>query len=127
MRSRGHNFAKRRRGGFTLLEMMVAGMVGMIILAVIGNTWRWYIRSVRDIRIVTQLTREVKLASEAIAQDFGPALAARTIDGSTLQFNYDNNADGIADWSAPDVVIEYAIDSERLVRRDLNTSTEVPL
>ena len=121
------NLASRRRRGFSLLEMMVVGIVGVVMLGVIGNTWRWYLHSVHDIRVVTQLTREVKLAAEAIAQDFGPSLAARTVDGTQVQIDTDADDDGVAQWAAPDSVVEYLVQSNQLVRRDVISGTTLPM
>jgi type II secretory pathway pseudopilin PulG len=118
----------RSRAGFTLLELLVVGILGTLVLVFIANAWRWYSRSVQSLQVSTQLTRELKLASEAIAQDFGPAVAARTVDGSQLQIDSDDSlVDGVAQWGAPDLVIEYAVEGTRLIRRDLNAATQLTL
>ena len=36
-------------------------------------------------------------------------------------------AGSVADWAAPDTVIEYAIAGGKLVRRDLAAATELPI
>ena len=118
----------RRRAGFTLLEMLVVGLLGVIVLTFLGNAWRWYSRATATAHITAQLSRELKTAAEAIAEDFGRALAARTVDGDQLQFNLDTDGDGVAAWAAPDTVIEYATTSQKkLVRRDLAATTELPM
>src|SRR5688572_631705 len=115
----------RRRGGFTLLEMLVVGIIGVLVLEFLANAWRWYARQADATHVSTQLTRELKLAAEAVAEDYGAALASRTVDGTTLQINIDAGvADGVAQWAAPDAVIEYAVDAGQLVRRDLTADTE---
>ena len=119
--------SRRRRAGFSLLELLVVGMLGVLVITFIGNAWRWFARSTSELHVSAQLARELKLAADAIAADFGPALAARTIDGTTLQINLDGNADDIADWAAPDTVIEYALVGGKLLRRDLAAATEVPV
>jgi Tfp pilus assembly protein FimT len=117
-----------RRRGFSLLELLVVGMVGTLLMLFMANAMRWYARSVQTTQISLRLTRELKIAAEAIAQDFGPAVAARTVDGTTLEINNDGGvADGVAQWAAPDSVVEYSIASDRLVRRDVTTGEEIPL
>src|SRR5216110_323152 len=120
MMRRAHH---HRRRGFTLLELMVVGMIGTLIVAIIANLWRWYGKSVAEQQSAVMLAQEMKIASEAIAQDYGPALASRTLDGITVQIDIDSG-NGVADWAAPDTVIQYAVANGILFRQDLtNTST----
>ena len=110
-----------------MLELLVVAMLGVLVIMFISNAWRWYGRSVHDMQITAHLSRELKLAADAIAQDFGPSLAARTTDGTNVQFDLDGDDDSTADWNAPDTVIEYALSGGNLVRRNLGAATEVPL
>ena len=103
------------------------GMIGVLVLTFLGNAWRWFARSSNELHAAVQLTRELKLASEAMASDFGPGIAARTVDGSQLQINLDTDGDDTADWEAPDTVIEYVVANGKLLRRDLLAATEVPM
>jgi type II secretory pathway pseudopilin PulG len=119
---------RHARRGFTLMELLVVGMLGTMVLAMIANVWRWYGHSVAQQQTVTMLAQELKLASEAIAQDYGYALASRTTDGAQLEMDIDGPAqEGTADWGAPDTVILYAVVSGQLVRTDSLTGAEVPI
>jgi type II secretory pathway pseudopilin PulG len=130
MRSSPRSFSRpHRAAGFTLLELMVVGTVGIIVLMIISNTWRWYLRGTRDTQVVVQLTKELKMAADAMAGDYGPAIAARTTDGTSVEFNYDGGGtpDGSPQWGDPDTVVEYLVQSQKLVRRDVTSGAELPL
>jgi type II secretory pathway pseudopilin PulG len=116
-----------RRGGFTLLELLVVAMLGVVVIIFISNAWRWYARSVNEMQVSAHLGRELKLAADAIAQDFGPSLAARTPDGLSVQFDFDDDANSAAQWAAPDTVIEYVVSDGKLLRRNLSSGADVPM
>jgi prepilin-type N-terminal cleavage/methylation domain-containing protein len=118
---------RRRRAGFTMLELLVVAMLGAIVITFISNVWRWYARSTNHIQVTAHLERELRLAADAIAADFGPSLAARTVDGSNVQFDLDTDSSSTAQWDTPDTVIEYALQGGKLMRRDLSTGNEVPM
>ena len=121
MTARRSNFA---RSGFTLLELLIVGMVGIIVMSVITNVWRWYGYSMTQQQIDVAMSQELKIAAEAIAQDYGSAVGSRTLDGAQLQIDLDGGGnDGIADWASPDTVIEYWVDDGKLYRRDVTNGT----
>jgi prepilin-type N-terminal cleavage/methylation domain-containing protein len=101
--------------GFTLLELLVVGMLGTILIMFSANALKWYSRSVQAAEIANQLTRELKLAAEAIAQDYGDALSAQTADGITLQLD------------RSDVDLEYVVQANQLIRRNVDTAAELPI
>ena len=113
--------------GFTLLELLVVGILGVMVLLFVSHAWGWYARATLASQVSTQLTKELKLAAEAIAQDFGPSLAARTVDGTQVQIDTDADDDGVAQWAAPDSVVEYLVQSNQLVRRDVISGTTLPM
>jgi prepilin-type N-terminal cleavage/methylation domain-containing protein len=101
--------------GFTLLELLVVGMLGTILIMFSANALKWYSRSVQAAEIANQLTRELKMAAEAIAQDYGDALSAQTADGITLQLD------------RSDVDLEYVVQANQLIRRNVDTAAELPI
>lgn len=116
----------RGRSGFTLLELMVVGLIGTIVVVFIANATRWYARSANAIHVESQLDKELRMAGQALADDFGRSLAARTTDGDDIQFDIDNG-DATAQWAAPDTVIEYVLQDSLLIRKDLSAGTQVPM
>jgi hypothetical protein len=110
-----------------MLELLVVAMLGTIMITFISNAWRWYARSTNHIEVTAQLERELRLAADAIAADFGPSLAARTVDGTNVQFDLDTDSNGAAQWDTPDTIIEYAIQAGKLMRRDLSSGNEIPM
>jgi len=125
MRSR--HLHPRRRSGFTLLELLVVAMLGTLVITMTANVWRWYARSIKSMQVQAQLDRELKMAAQAIAADYGPAFSVRTTDGSDLQFDLDTDNNSAAQLTTPDTVIAYALDNGKLVRRDLGAGTEIPM
>jgi hypothetical protein len=102
-------------------------MLGAIMITLISNVWRWHLRTTHHIQVTAHLERELRLAADAMAADFGPSLAARTVDGTNVQFDFDSDGNSAAQWDVPDKVVEYAVQANKLVRRDLSTGDEVPL
>jgi len=119
--------AMRARGGFTLMEMLIVGLLGTLVVTFMSNATRWYTHSMLDLHASAQLGSELKIATEAIAQDFGRSISAQTTDGSDLEFNYDTNGDSTAQWAAPDTVIQYKVQGGVLLRRDLTAGTEIAM
>jgi len=110
-----------------MLELLVVAMLGAIVITSISNVWRWYARSTNHIQVTAHLERELRLAADAIAADFGPSLAARTVDVTTVQFDFDTDSNAAAQWDTPDTVIEYVVQGGKLVRRDLTSGNDVPM
>jgi len=114
----------RRSSGFTLLELLVVGMLGILVVKMSTDAAKWYVHSVSEINISVQLNKQMKLAAEMIAQDAGGALAQRTNTGDDLEFNIDAG-DSTAQWTAPDTVVHYSINNGLLIRHDLLADEEV--
>jgi len=108
------------RSGFTLLELLIVGTVGMIVLSILVEVWRWYGHSTYEQQVSVALCQELKLAAEAIAQDYGPAIASRTTNGADVQIDFDGGGkNGVADWASPDTVVQYSVVDGKLLRTDV--------
>jgi len=118
---RGHG-RTRSRGGFTVLELLVVGVLGILVISLSTQASSWYVHAVHEINVAAQLNKQMKLAAEAIAQDSGAMLEMQTnSSGTDLEFDIDSG-DGTAQWGSPDTVIHYEISGgDQLVRTDLGT------
>ena len=45
-----------RRHGFSMLELLVVGLIGVIVMTALANAWRWFGRSMQDLHIAAELT-----------------------------------------------------------------------
>src|SRR4051812_39181929 len=119
---RPHSVHPRARRGFTLMELLIVGILGAILITMTANVWRWYARTSHTMQEETALDRELKMAAQAIAADYGPALSVRTTDGTDLEFDYDTDANGAAQWSSPDTMVQYTLTAAgTLLRHDLGS------
>jgi len=91
-----------------------------------ADVWRWYTRSISTMQIEASLDRELKMAAQAIAADYGPALSVRT-SGTDVEFDFDTDGDSAAQWGSPDTVVEYSLTAGTLIRYDLAAGTQVPM
>jgi len=127
-----------RPGGFTLVEMMIAAALMSFLVMLISGTWTGVGRSAVDAIARCRMTQEANLAAESLSRDFSGSLAEQStgrrqlgsmvgclaVAGPELWLCYDGEpADGVADWAAPDVVITYAVQNNRLLRSNLQAGT----
>lgn len=122
----------RPRRGISLLEVtigsMMAGMIAVMASGVAFDVSRHFAENIAE----TQVAAEARLAIESFRRDFGGSLPEvrsgqrdrwrwvgrmiPTIDELRLCFDADQDAS--ADWIAPDRVIIYSLQGDRLIRSD---------
>jgi Tfp pilus assembly protein PilW len=116
---------RRTARAFTLLEVMVVGLAGVLVMLIVAQAWSWLGRSVSQTRSAARIVHELRLAADLMADDFGRAMAARTTDQQSVELNIDGPPyNGVAQWNAPDMVIRYELQDGRIVRVDVNTGQE---
>ena len=125
--------------GFTLVELMlVAGLMSFLVLLISG-AWTGFGRSMTDSIVRCQVAQEANLALASLAMDFhgnlpedvtgalseGEMVGRLVVGGSQLSLCFDGGspANGSADWSSPDTVISYDVQSNQLVRTNQQTGT----
>lgn len=129
----------RARRGVSLLEvtigsLMVAGITMMAASVAVDMT-RGMGENIRRTRIATQ----ARLSLESFRRDLGGCdpdrqegdrahwrLVGRQIPNEgELRLCFDSDANGSADWAAPDRVITYDVDDGQLIRSDLEMNQTI--
>lgn len=123
---------KPNRRAFSLLEVtigaMMAGAVAIMASGVAFDLTRHMANNILE----TQVASEARLAIESFRRDFGGSspdlrtgernewrLVGRLVPSvDELRLCFDADQDASADWIAPDRVITYSLDGNRLVRSD---------
>lgn len=135
----GISLASHPRRAFTLIEtLIVSGLMGFLAV-LISATWSAFIRPTTDIANRCRIAQEASLALASLSRDLGGSLAdnltgttsqyqivGRTQPGnSQLRLCYDGGStpNRTADWSEPDILIRYYVDSGQLIRWNENAGT----
>lgn len=129
------------RAGFTLLEATVVSGLMAVLAAILSSAWAGFGRPTTDVIARARVVREMSLAVDCLARDFGGSIANNEgrlgakkqgafvgwlLPGSGqlwLCFDGGTEPNGLADWASPDRVIVYMLEGDRLVRWDQNANT----
>lgn len=125
-------------GGFTVLEVVIVSALMSLLVVLISGAWSGLGRTAADAAVRCRITQEANLAVESLARDLGGSLPDQgtgskahgrlvgrlVAGGPQLRLCFDGDDDGQADWAAPDTVILYEIQSNRLVRQNLQTASQ---
>ncbi|MBN1787228.1 MAG: type II secretion system protein [Sedimentisphaerales bacterium] len=116
---------KKAKRGFTLLELMVVSLLMFIVVMLTNQFWTWFTPSVTDIIARAHTLREARMAMRSLADDFGAAVGAAPLGGNRLILCKDGGdfPNGLADWSAPDVLVDYYIVDSSLYRNNVSAGT----
>lgn len=128
-----------RQSGFSLLETMLVSVFTGFLAVLISTTWSAFIRPTVDIAQRCRIAQEANLAVASLSRDLAGSLADNQTgmkaeflvvgrmqpDNSRLRLCFDGGTtpNGTADWSAPDTIITYYVDSNQLLRWDENAGT----
>ena len=117
----------RRRRGFTLIEMLITGLLMALMAVLLGNAWAAFGRPAIAAAARCRVAQEANLAAEALAYDVGRLARPAGIEPDT---RYQNAQAGstvlyltIDDGTGTSRTISYAPDSTdptKLVRTDLS-------
>ncbi len=105
--------------GASLLEMMIAGLLGLFVITLGVNLFQWVGRAAARARARDRGVHELKMATDMIAKDLGMAVEMQAAAEGQLRFSIDGPPlDGTTYWGAPDRVISYQLTGDGLVRHD---------
>lgn len=128
-----------RRRGFSLLETLIVSTFMGFLAVLISTTWSAFIRPTVEVAQRSRIAQEANLAVASLSRDLAGSLADNPAgsvstfrlvgrmqpDNSRLRLCFDGGAtpNGTADWSDPDTIITYYVDSHQLIRWDENAGT----
>jgi hypothetical protein len=120
----------RQRRAFTMLEMSLVTALMSFLVVLISGIWTGIGRAITDVAADARIAQEANLALESFSRDFAGSLpgqasgskgqgriVGKIIFGTSFLFLcFDGDADGVADWAFPDVVVLYHVEAGRLMR-----------
>jgi len=130
-----------QRRGFTLIEITVSSILLALLVVLMGKIWYGMLRPTSYMAARARLDEEAALAAAALARDLGgyysdPAgrlgtqnlykfVGRMQVSNKQLWLCYDagNPPNGTADWTSPDIVIDYELDGTSLIRRNQSTNS----
>ncbi len=116
--------SRATRRGASIIEMMVVGCIGTLVLGMGLNLLRWVGMGTTKASARAAVVREVKMAADMIARDLGQAVAIDTPSFGVLRLAVDRPPlDGMTYWALPDQIIVYTLDGSGLERHDAVTDT----
>lgn len=120
---------KRKRRGFTLLELLIAAGLSVGMVLITAQFWRYYSRQLEDLKARAHVAQELRIALGAIRRDMGPAVGATPVGADQVLLCIDGgpDPDGTAEWGAPDTLVTYSLVNGKLVRTDQASGVEIVL
>jgi prepilin-type N-terminal cleavage/methylation domain-containing protein len=119
--------SSRRRGGYTLIEVLLASTLLGGFAVVAAGAARFMGVATSHLRERTRAATELRMAVEYLLQDLGGAVTATRTAAGALRITRDETVARLADgWIVDaDAGIEYRLDADRIVRMDLASGEEV--
>lgn len=128
---------KSARRGVSLLEVTIGSMMAASVAIMASGVAFDISRHLANNIAETQVASEARLAIESLRRDFGGTLpevragersqwrlVGRLIPSiDELRLCFDSDHDASADWIAPDRVITYSLQGDRLIRSDAESGT----
>ena len=117
---------QRTKKGFTILELLVVSVLMLMVVMITNQFWAWFSPCVMDIIARGHTLREARMAMRSLADDFGAAVGAAPIGSDRLVLCKDGGdfPNGLADWAAPDALVDYFIMDNSLYRSDISAGVE---
>ncbi len=118
---------KNSKKGFTILELLIVALLMVMVTMIIAQFWRWILPSITDLNARWHILRENRLALQNLASDFGSTVGIVPVNSEQLMLCQDGGdfPNGLADWSAPDRLVDYSLVNTKLIRSDISSGMEV--
>jgi prepilin-type N-terminal cleavage/methylation domain-containing protein len=134
---------RRRRNGFTLIEMTVVCFMSALLASLMAGAWAAFGGPAVDVDARSRIAQEASLAAESLVRDLsgfqpgsgsvagvkglGKFVGRMEPENTALWLDFDGGSppNGTADWASPDAVIVYEVVGDRLVRTDSSAGTSV--
>ena len=107
--------------GFTMLELLVVSMLMILLSLITAQMWRGFCAQAADLRQRTDTVQELQFALEGLCDDMGCVRWASPLAPDRLLISRDANA------GQGEVLVEYFLDHQKLVRSDTSAGVAVPL
>jgi hypothetical protein len=98
----------------------------VIVVMITAQFWKWFSPSVVNMVARGHILREARMAMQNLAADFGAAVGAAPAGSDRLVLCKDGGdfPNGVADWAAPDALVDYFVTDGSLYRSDLSAGVE---
>ena len=111
----------QRPAGFTLLELLVVSILLVGLTTMTAQLWQHFSAQAADIAGRAVAAQELKLALESLSDDLGSVVWATPTATNGLQIC--RKVPG----GQSNVIVEYSLSSQRLIRKDLSVGVGVPV
>jgi type II secretory pathway component PulJ len=130
--------SRQRQRAFSLPEVMIAALLSAFLLLMVSGMWSALGRSMAENVADGHVAADAALALETLRRDLsgnlpgantgekqqGRLVGRLVVGGEQLRLCFDGApTNGEADWTGPDVVVVYELDTDHLVRTDQGTGT----
>jgi len=106
-----------RRGGFSVTELVVVGMMTTLLSMILATVWSGFCRPARDAATRCRLATEANLACYALAEDLGGDLAGVRIVPDTSPTALPGRVGLQLSYNGPAAAtVTYRLDGRRLIR-----------
>lgn len=116
----------RNERGFTIFELLLVAILMVIVMMIVAQFWKIVSPGIMDMAARWHVLRESRIARQSFASDFGSAVGVVPVGSDRLVVCRDAGEfpNGVADWAAPDELVDYSFSNNTLLRSSSSTGAE---